>query len=319
MRKKFCRKCGYELEIEDEFCENCGTSVRKNKKNEYNVEQIVKNVDLYGESTDYTKIEITIEETGKKVVVKVPNRITDGDKLKLKGLGKIKPDNTKGDVFLIFKNIKYHLNVKEMKKKELKSLKCPSCGATLELDEELLDSCKCDYCKSTIFFEGLSNEAYRSKTKIKKMKHEETMADKYHEYNKELADKKYNYKKNEEIRKFKLGVLKWGLIIIVFVLFYYFTFIKYFNDEEKKSIKQEEELQLIVDEVMDLVEDKKYDEACLKAKSIIYTENWSSEIEEKWDKKRRETINYVIKEEKKDKGKSSCKEEKDGFFGSLFD
>lgn len=38
MRKKFCRKCGYELEIEDEFCENCGTSVRKNNKNEYNIE-----------------------------------------------------------------------------------------------------------------------------------------------------------------------------------------------------------------------------------------------------------------------------------------
>lgn len=150
------------------------------------------------------------------------------------------------------------------------------------------------------------------------MKHEETMVDKYHEYNKELTDKKYNYKKNEEKRKFKLGVLKWGLIIMVFGLFYYFTFIKYFNDEEKKSIKQEEELQLLVEEVLDLVEAKDYDEACLKAKSIIYTENWSSEIEEKWDKKRKETINYIIKEEKKDKRKSNCKAEKDGFFESLF-
>lgn len=119
MRKKFCRKCGYEIDIDDEFCENCGTSVRKkSNKNEYNIEQIVKNVDLYGGSTDYTQIEIIIEETGKKVVVKVPNRITDGDQLKLKGLGKIKPDNTRGDVFLIFKNIKYHLNVKDFKKTE---------------------------------------------------------------------------------------------------------------------------------------------------------------------------------------------------------
>lgn len=100
--------------------------------------------------------------------------------------------------------------------------------------------------------------------------------------------------------------------------FYYFFFFKYFYDEEKKSIKQEEELQMRVEEVMELVEDKEYDKACLKAKEIIYTENWSSEIEEKWDKKRKETINYVIKEEKKEKGKSSCKAEKDGFFG-LFD
>lgn len=315
----YCRKCGYKLDIDDEFCEKCGTSVRKqNSKNEYDIEQVVKNIDLYGDSNDYTKIEITIKETGKEVVVKVPNEITDGDQLKLKGLGRRKPDNTSGDVFLIFKNIRYHLNVNGFKKTELKNLKCPSCGATLELDEELLDSCKCDYCKSTIFFEGLSNEAYRSKTKIKKMKHDEIMADKYHEYNKELTDKKYNYKKNEELRKFKLGVLKWGLIILGFALFYYFTFVKYFNDEEKKSIKQEEELQLLVEEVMDLVEDKNYDEACLKAKSIIYTENWSSEIEEKWDKKRKETINYIIKEEKKDRGKSSCKAEKDSFFG-LFD
>ena len=95
-----------------------------------------------------------------------------------------------------------------------------------------------------------------------------------------------------------------------FVLFYYFTFVKYFDDLKNKSIKQEEELQLLVEEVMDLVEDKDYDKACLKAKSIIYTENWSSEIEEKWDKKRKETINYVIKEEKKIKENLAVKKKK---------
>lgn len=322
-KSKFCTKCGNELDLEDEYCEKCGKPVKKRniKENEdnYDVELSIKSINVYGNPDGYTKTDIEIPICGKTVSVDVPNSISTEEKLRLKGLGYEKPNGTKGDVYLIFQRINYHFNKDDFNKSQLKSLKCPSCGAILDFDDEDLDICNCKYCRSTVFFEGLSNEAYRSKTKIKKMKHEEIMADKHHEYNKELTDKKYNYKKNEEIRKFKLGVLKWGLIILGFSLFYYFSFVKYFDDEEKKSIKQEEELQLLVEEVMDLVEDKDYDEACLKAKSIIYTENWSSEIEEKWDKKRKETINYIIKEEKKDKGKSSCKAEKEGFFEGIFD
>lgn len=323
MSKKICTKCGNELDIEDEFCENCGKAVKSNnskkqKSNvEYDVELSIQNINVYGKPDGYTKTDVEIPTNGKTITVNVPNSITTDGKLRLKGLGYEKPNGTKGDVYLNFEKINYHFDRKDYKKSELKSLKCPSCGATLDYDEDDIDIYSCKYCRSTVYFDGMSDEAYKSKTKIKRMKHDELMADKKFQHDKDVIDKNHEhekYKINQEYKKEKRNFL---FICIWFLAIFLLIFI-FSSVGQYKSNKQEEELQLLVEEVMDLVEDKDYDEACLKAKSIIYTENWSSEIEEKWDKKRKETINYIIKKEKKDKGKSNCKAEKDGFLENLF-
>lgn len=322
MEKKFCTKCGNELDLEDEFCEKCGKAVKKiqkkRKNDECDIELNIKNIHIYGNPNGYTKTDIEILPKGKIVTVKVPNSINTECKLRLKGLGHKKADGTKGDVYLRFKKINYHFDIRDYKKNELKSLKCPNCGAMLDFDKDDIDICSCKYCKSTIYFYGMSDEAYRAKTKIKRMKHDEIMSDKKHKYSEEMVEKEYQHKKNEDERKFRMKIIKGGLIVLGMFLFYYFIIILPFSTMKKESIQQEEQLQLIVDEVKDLVEEEQFDEAYLKAKTIVYTEGWNSEIKEKWDEIRKEMIDYIIKEEKRVKGKSEDKAEKGGFFESFF-
>ena len=51
---------------------------------------------------------------------------------------------------------------------------------------------------------------------------------------------------------------------------------------KQESIKEEEHLQEIVEEVMVDIENDDFDEAYIKANTIHYTSGWSSDIEEKW-------------------------------------
>ena len=60
-----------------------------------------------------------------------------------------------------------------------RSLICPKWGATLEI-EDGLDIFYCKYCGNRIVLEGQSKAAYRAKTKVKQMEHDERMVDKKH-------------------------------------------------------------------------------------------------------------------------------------------
>ena len=89
------------------------------------------------------------------------------------------------------------------------------------------------------------------------------------------------------------------------VIGYVISFNSYFDSEKEASDRQEQELQAIVDDVMKDIEDGNFDEAYIKAERIRYTENWSSEIEDKWDATRKEIIEQIEKAEreaKKDEG-----------------
>ena len=59
---------------------------------------------------------------------------------------------------------------------EMKILKCPNCNAALEI-ENGLDTFYCKYCGYKILLNGQSKAAYRAKTRIKEMEHDERMAD----------------------------------------------------------------------------------------------------------------------------------------------
>lgn len=66
---------------------------------------------------------------------------------------------------------------------EMKILKCPNCNAALEI-ENGLDTFYCKYCGYKILLNGQSKAAYRAKTRIKEMEHDERMADKQLEHEK---------------------------------------------------------------------------------------------------------------------------------------
>lgn len=84
------------------------------------------------------------------------------------------------------------------------------------------------------------------------------------------------------------------------------------------SNNEEKELKRIVKQVQRYIEEEEFDKAYIKAQEIQYTSDWNSDIEEKWDKTRKELINQIIEEEIEKTGESKHKPEKDGWLSGLF-
>lgn len=187
-------------------------------------------------------------------------------------------------------------------------LKCPNCGADLDV-EDGLDTFYCKYCGYKIVLEGQSDQAYKSKTRIKGMEHDERVLDK------KLAHEKFKLKeereKEEKEKRDSKRVLIGCVVAFVLIMFYLI------GPEKWKSNKEEKQLQSIVDEVMTDIKDKDYDDAYIKAQSIVYTSGYSDEIEKKWDNTREEVIEQIEEAEKKDTGSVSHKQKK-GFLKSIF-
>ncbi len=182
-------------------------------------------------------------------------------------------------------------------------LKCPACGASVEV-EKGRESCFCSYCGTKIYVDDEVHrveitqninyhKTYTDEAKIRKVESEERMHEReYAEKRAERKDKKWS----------ALGTV---LIVLVCVIGYFVLFNGYFDSEKEASDRQEAELQAIVDDIMQDIEDGNFDAAYIKAEKIRYTENWSSEIEDKWDATRKEIIKQIEKAEKeanKDEG-----------------
>ncbi|MDD6310743.1 MAG: hypothetical protein PUB09_02260 [Firmicutes bacterium] len=84
----------------------------------------------------------------------------------------------------------------------------------------------------------------------------------------------------------------------------------FFNNEDKGSAEQERKLQLLVDEVMEDVNNKDFDDAYIKAQQIDYTYDWDDQVDEKWDRTRKHVINYIVPAEEKEYGKAIHSREK---------
>lgn len=164
---------------------------------------------------------------------------------------------------------------------ELKKLKCPECGANFESNEKVSF---CSHCGAKLFFDdGTKNINYNYKT-------EDVAKIKQIEVNKELE---FN-KRQQESRSIKRTVI--GLI--VFLIISIIVFSSFFNGLKKESDLQEKELQSIVNEIYADIDAGNYETALIKAKSLHYTSNWSSEIEEKWDDTRKALVKIIEKKMK---------------------
>ena len=179
---------------------------------------------------------------------------------------------------------------------KLQSLKCPNCDAVLEI-EDGIDTFFCKYCGNKIVLTDMSDASYNAKVQMKAMEHQERMQDKKYEQQRYKLDKKEQSKNKEAKRKIIIGV---G-IALAFVLFYVWFFGS-FDAMEQESIKEEEHLQEIVEEVMVDIENGDFDEAYIKANTIHYTSGWSSDIEEKWDETREALLDKIEEAEKEANG-----------------
>lgn len=159
---------------------------------------------------------------------------------------------------------------------ELKILKCPECGASFESNDKVSF---CSHCGTKLFFDdGTQNINYNYKmedvAKIKEI-----------EVNKELELNK----RQEELRSQK----KVGLGLILFFVIFIIGFSSLFMVIKKGSDSQERELQSIVNEVYVDINAGNYESALIKANSLHYTADWSSEIEEKWNDTRESLIKII--------------------------
>lgn len=191
-------------------------------------------------------------------------------------------------------------------------IKCPACGAAISFENERKNGF-CSYCGQQIHLddevertENTTNinyhYTYTNEAKVKEIEAKERIEDKKHAFIEKMENKKQR----------KALVTAVGVIAVVIA--YMLLFGGFFNSGKKASDKQEAELQLIVEEVLQDIEEGNYSEAYIKAESIYYTENWSSDIEEKWDSTRKELIKQI-----KEAEKENAKEEKKGKWWNPFD
>ena len=130
------------------------------------------------------------------------------------------------------------------------------------------------------------NKNYTDKAKIRRIESEERM-----------QERKYAAEREERKNE------KWYTVVVLLVLLVcfiggYVLLNGYFTSQKEASDHQEQELQTIVDEVMQDIEDGSFKEAYLKAETIRYTENWSDEIEDKWDEIRKTLVKQIKEAEK---------------------
>ena len=181
---------------------------------------------------------------------------------------------------------------------ELKSLFCPNCGASLEV-EDGLDTFFCKYCGYKILLQGQSKAAYDAKVRVKHMEHKERLQDKRD------AQERYRmeFKQKDERRTLAIvfGIL--GAIIAMCLI------ISAVGNAGAK--KQDRELQAIVDQIMIDIENEDFAAAYVKANSLYWDDSWTSEGEDKWDATRKEIIKQIEEAEKNATGSTTNSSDED--------
>ena len=181
---------------------------------------------------------------------------------------------------------------------ELKSLFCPNCGASLEV-EDGLDTFFCKYCGYKILLQGQSKAAYDAKVRVKHMEHKERLQEKRD------AQERYRmeFKQKDERRTLAIVFGIFGAIIAMCLI------ISAVGNAGAK--KQERELQAIVDQIMIDIENEDFAAAYVKANSLYWDDSWTSEGEDKWDATRKEIIKKIEEAEKNATGSTTNSSDED--------
>ena len=190
---------------------------------------------------------------------------------------------------------------------ELKSLFCPNCGASLDV-EDGIDTFFCKYCGYKIMLQGQSKAAYEAKVRVKHMEHRERIQEKNN------AQERYRMETARKEQKWAL-IVCFGILGAIMALCLIISLVG-----NAGADKQEQELQAIVDEIMIDIENEDFAAAYVKANSLYWDDSWTSEGEDKWDATREEIIKQIEEAEKAATGSStheSNEDEDDG--GGFFD
>lgn len=182
-------------------------------------------------------------------------------------------------------------------------LKCPCCGASIEVEKHR-EQCYCSYCGTLLHLNDdikrvevtkkiYHHNIYTNEAKIKEIEMREKLQEQ-----KFLAEKD---KRNQKSKNEFMAVVV-PLLLIAMIFLSLFFMIRYLDNDLKEkeaaSIKQEYELQEIVDEILVDIENEDFSEAYVKAESLHYTKGFSNDVEKKWNSTRKELIKQIKTAEK---------------------
>lgn len=175
---------------------------------------------------------------------------------------------------------------------DMSILKCPQCGANLEVENDL-DVCYCKYCGCRIMVHGRSDEAYKAEAKIKGMAHEEAMLDKQIAFEKYKMDVEKE-KDRTEMRRLKklsiLAVMSWVMLAVIIVI-----------SSKIDTAKNTKKLNSYLKQAEEEMNAGDYEAAYNTAEYIKWYNN-DSEKNKKWNFTRERLINKIMEAEKADTG-----------------
>ncbi|MCG7344490.1 hypothetical protein MHZ92_10115 [Sporosarcina sp. ACRSL] len=131
------------------------------------------------------------------------------------------------------------------------------------------------------------------------------MRDKQYEHQRYRLDNKVKHINNESNRKLISSVIAISVFVLLFVVLFGSMYVKSVSEEKRLEAKVDE-----VDEIIIDIDNGDYGAAYIKANSLHYTSDWSSEVEDKWDNTRKNLLEKIEQAEKQ----STDNNDSGGFF-----
>lgn len=147
----FCINCGQQLVDGAKFCANCGTAVKgtdnaancvdENADVEIGISVLLNN----NNAQEFTEKDIYLEHNHKTLAVSIPNGISVGQRIRLRGMGKTTRSGKVGNLFIRIDHIDYKKSAEQQTPRKVvydgEMHKCPNCGEVINSFVFICPSC----------------------------------------------------------------------------------------------------------------------------------------------------------------------------------